>query len=191
MADNIIYRMNIDLAGFKKGDWWVKGTEPPVVKKWVELGGGVYGTSPILTIEERDPLELGELKSEFTGVCPKCGYNSDKKEVIPELSPKKNEIKKTDDDQVFCKGVKADGSPCEFSGNRVRENGYCFMHQDQAPVDDESKKEEPKDNESPDTEPPIDETKKDKSQEDESHDEETNKSEIFTLTVNEPEEGES
>ncbi len=173
MTAEIIYIMNIAIAGFKKGDWWIKGTEPLVVTKWAEQGGGIYGTNSdtIITIEARDPIELGENKAEFTGVCPKCGYN-DKKEVIPELSPKKNEI---NNDRI-CKGVKTDGSPCVFSGNRVRENGYCFMHQDQAP-----KEEKP-----PDEEPTVD-AKKEESQEDESHDTEV---EVFKL-INDTGEGES
>lgn len=33
---------------------------------------------------------------------------------------------------ITCLGKKADGNPCERS--RLKSNGYCFQHQDQAPV---------------------------------------------------------
>ena len=39
----------------------------------------------------------------------------------------------SDDTQIpTCRGKKADGSPCERF--RLKSNGYCFQHQDQAPV---------------------------------------------------------
>jgi len=119
MAKQISYRMNLDLAGYKEGETWDKGTEPLIVTKWAEQGGGsVKGGQPILTILiDGKPQERKELKT-FT-VCPKCGYPDDA------------EIK------ILCKGKNQDGSPCKFSGDRLADNGYCFKHQDQAPKNDD------------------------------------------------------
>lgn len=166
MAKKTIYRMNIDLAGYKKGAWWEKGTEPLVVTKWARLNGGSSMGRQIITIEKRDPIELGKKQFETSFICPKCGYDPSKDET--DLDEQKNNETKID--TRVCKGVKSDGTPCEFSGNRVRENGYCFMHQDQAPKEEAT--------ESPDDIQKMDE-------------EEIFKPDGISSNVNEPEEGES
>jgi len=172
MADKTIYRMNVDLAGFKKGQWWEKGKEPHIViAEWARLGGGVFNGQPIILIETGEADIHGSKV-----VCPKCGHEFDesKKEESVKDNPKASEPEKivpdkkpveatksvqeinqekmkelfgdSEDDADIesekirkCKGFKGDGTPCEFSGNKVRDNGYCFMHQDQYHAPEEGK----------------------------------------------------
>jgi len=169
-----IYRMNIDLAGFKKGRSWVEGTEPEIVTKWAELGGGVFVESAIITIEDYDGDDTIETGDVLFKPCPRCGYfhgiqdelKAEKESVqeesdidsssTPAYEPeflKKEEVSivtnepevdetETDDtgslDIRKCKGTNQNGSPCSFTGKKVKENGYCGKHQHQVPKSTEA-----------------------------------------------------
>lgn len=150
----VIYRMNVDLAGHKKGAWWTEENAPDIVKLWAKMGGGVFNGAPIILIEKD---EISSVVSKM--VCPKCGHKfgeSEKKKptktdlkasapekdesgkpfkTLEEINQEKMDNLQDEDDEEKevrkCKGFKGDGSPCGWTGKKVRDNGYCFMHQDQ------------------------------------------------------------
>jgi len=163
VASKTIYRMLIELAGHKIDDRWEKGSEPYDVKKWAELDGGNFNGQQIISIENINDQSVPERNESFEVCpnCGfKLGAEDESEESVePEesiinidelvesdefgksISEKNQELidafekdhDSDDSDKIVCKGVKGDGSPCNFSDNKVRANGFCFMHQDQAP----------------------------------------------------------
>jgi len=140
-------QMNFDLAGFKAGQRWLYEFAPEIVQLWADLPG-IRGDKRIVTILDEAP-EMPIDREPFT--CPKCGYKEGEPiEDEPEpTEPTKIEItespsddKSKDDDDVVvdpvairCKHIKGDGSRCSLKGKKIRDNGYCYMHQKFAPVE--------------------------------------------------------
>jgi len=123
-------KMNFDHGGYKKGDEFYYENAPFAVKRWADLPGRL-GEALVVTVSDGKPPEK-EIHTPY--VCEKCGHVEgqplEKKKTAAELNQEKiNAAEKQDraDTTVFCKGVKADGSPCNRT-KLVKGTDFCFQH---------------------------------------------------------------
>jgi len=123
-----------------------------VIKSWMNemiallANAGVQGKNAIMHFE---PVMKKGAKCMAQRPCPKCNNNNavvfrgfEDKSIYALVCPKCKKISyivtdgrkisstKQDDREGKCKGVKKDGSPCN---NKAKDNGYCGIHQSQAP----------------------------------------------------------
>lgn len=119
-------RMNIDHGLWKKYEQWEYDKAPEIVRRWADNKDIAYTQQvcSIINIPEKKQTKKKKQEDQPKKETKKRGRPKKEKAEAPKEEKKSKEIK-------TCRGVKADGTPCQNTEN-LMPNGYCFWHQDQA-----------------------------------------------------------